>query len=131
MSDTTTITPEERQSWRDMFEMVKKNPSQHGMIIPQNGMPMERLLNALEQEEAENARLQAELKQGGVDYCALMDRHDAQFVRAEQFRAEVDWLAQVLTGYGDENEEMSAADWKEAARRAVAAADSEVNNERN
>ena len=33
----------------------------------------------------------------------------------------VDWLAQVLTGYGDENEEMSAEDWEQSARRAVAA----------
>lgn len=38
---------------------------------------------------AEVRRLRAEIKQGGVDYCALMDRHDAQFVRAEELTAKV------------------------------------------
>ena len=30
---------------------------------------------------AEIRRMRAEIKQDGVDYCALMDRHDAQFVQ--------------------------------------------------
>lgn len=39
---------------------------------------------------AELRRLRAEAKQGGIDYCALMDRHDAQFVRAEKLREKVE-----------------------------------------
>ena len=41
---------------------------------------------------AEVRRLRAEAKQGGIDYCALMDRHDAQFVRAEYFKKQVEDL---------------------------------------
>lgn len=47
---------------------------------------------------AEIRRLRAEAKQGGIDYCALMDRHDAQFVRAEKLREKVEaweWCNQV------------------------------------
>ena len=32
---------------------------------------------------------------------------------------ERDYLANALAGYGDEDEDMSAADWKEAARKSV------------
>lgn len=39
---------------------------------------------------AEVRRLRAEAKQGGADYCALMDKHDAQFVRAEKLREKVE-----------------------------------------
>ena len=39
---------------------------------------------------AEVRRLRTEAKQGGIDYCALMDRHDAQFVRAEKLREKVE-----------------------------------------
>ena len=41
---------------------------------------------------AEVRRLRAEAKQGGIDYCALMDRHDAQFVRAEDLKKQVEDL---------------------------------------
>ena len=41
---------------------------------------------------AEIRRLRAEAKQGGIDYCALMDRHDAQFVRAEDLKKQVEDL---------------------------------------
>ena len=44
---------------------------------------------------AEVRRLLAEVKQGSADYCALMDKHDAQFVRAEKLREEVNWLAKM------------------------------------
>ena len=47
---------------------------------------------------AEVRRLRAEAKQGGVDYCSLMDRHDAQFVRAEKLRKKIEaweWLDEV------------------------------------
>ena len=41
---------------------------------------------------AEVRRLREEAKQGAIDYCALMDRHDAQFVRAEDFKKQVEDL---------------------------------------
>ena len=41
---------------------------------------------------AEVRRLRAEAKQGGIDYCSLMDRHDAQFVRAEDLKKQVEDL---------------------------------------
>lgn len=45
---------------------------------------MLRLLNALEAAEARAEKLKADVDAGAKDYCALMDRHDAQFVRAEE-----------------------------------------------
>ena len=53
------------------------------------------LRNALEQAEAEVARLKAERR----------------------------YLANAISSYGDEDEEMSAEDWEQSARRAVAAGD--------
>ena len=38
---------------------------------------------------AEVRRLRDEIEQSSTDYCALMDRHDAQFVRAEELTAKV------------------------------------------
>ena len=46
--------------------------------------------NAVPALVAEVRRLRAEAKQGGIDYCALMDRYDAQFVRAEKLREKVE-----------------------------------------
>ena len=48
--------------------------------------------NAVPALIAEIRRLRAEAKQGGIDYCALMDRHDAQFVRAEDLKKQVEDL---------------------------------------
>lgn len=48
--------------------------------------------NAVPALVAEVRRLRAETKQGGIDYCALMDRHDAQFVRAEDLKKQVEDL---------------------------------------
>lgn len=48
--------------------------------------------NAVPALVAEVRRLRAEAKQGGIDYCALMDRHDAQFVRAEDLKKQVEDL---------------------------------------
>lgn len=115
MSDTTTttITPEERQSWRDMFEMVKKNPSQHGMIITQNGMPMERLLNALEQAEANAARLRDALQT--AESALSLAHHRGQYDLVDKA------LSKVCTAlYGNKGVDI------EAARRAVADTESEV-----
>ena len=56
-----------------------------------------------------------------VDIAVLRTRAEKAEANVARLTKMVDWLAQVLTGYGDENEEMSAADWKEAARRSVAA----------
>ena len=84
---------------------------------------------------AEVRRLRAEAKQGGIDYCALMDRHDAQFVRAEKLREEVNWLAKMCATHCRDKSfdnaqcsiqdcapfhcyHASAEQWKEAAREA-------------
>lgn len=48
--------------------------------------------NAVPELVAEVRRLREEAKQGGIDYCALMDRHDAQFVRAEDLKKQVEDL---------------------------------------
>lgn len=50
------------------------------------------LRNAVPALVAEVRRLREEAKQGGIDYCALMDRHDAQFVRAEDLKKQVEDL---------------------------------------
>lgn len=85
---------------------------------------------------AEVRRLREEVTQGGIDYCALMDRHDAQFVRAEKLSGEVNWLAEVCATHCRDKSfdnaqcsihdcapihcyHASAEQWKEAAREAV------------
>ena len=46
----------------------------------------DRIIAAL---EAELERVREEREQNGRDYCDLMEKHDAEFVRAEQAEAEV------------------------------------------
>ena len=92
--------------------------------------------NAVPALVAEVRRLRVEAKQGGIDYCALMDRHDAQFVRAEKLREEVNWLAKMCATHCRDKSfdnaqcsiqdcaphhcyHASAEQWKEAAREAV------------
>ena len=92
--------------------------------------------NAVPALIAEIRRLRAEAKQGGIDYCALMDRHDAQFVRAEKLSGEVNWLAEVCATHCRDKSfdnaqcsiqdcapihcyHASAEQWKEAAREAA------------
>ena len=92
--------------------------------------------NAVPALVAEVRRLRAEAKQGGIDYCALMDKHDAQFVRAEKLREEVNWLAKTCATHCRDKSfdnaqcsiqdcaphhcyHASAEQWKEAAREAV------------
>lgn len=94
------------------------------------------LRNAVPALVAEVRRLREEVKQGGIDYCALMDRHDAQFVRAEKLSGEVNWLAEVCATHCRDKSfdnaqcsihdcapihcyHASAEQWKEAAREAV------------
>jgi len=79
MSDTT-ITPEERAYWRRVIDEEPLIPSDDDKIL--------RLLNALEAAEARASKLKSDIKANGVDYCALLDRHDAEFVRAERAEAE-------------------------------------------
>lgn len=61
-----------------------------------------------------------ELFEHVIDHVIQEAKEQAE-AENERLTKMVDWMAKALTGYGDENEEMSAADWKEAARRAVAA----------
>ena len=106
------------------------------------------LRNALEAAESRATKLKADIDAGAKDYSALMDRHDAQFVRAEKAEAQVarltaerDWLAQkmadveatdedgrfVLTcpnsklrAVGHDCDKIACWQcWKEAARKAV------------
>ena len=96
MNDTITITAEEREMWASIAT------ARINAVMPERQCEItaqERLMKALkdlEQAEANVARLTKERN----------------------------YLANALAGYGDEDEDMSSADWKEAARRAVA--DSEV-----
>ena len=92
--------------------------------------------NAVPALVAEVRRLRVEAKQGGIDYCALMDRYDAQFVRAEKLREEVNWLAKMCATHCRDKSfdnaqcsiqdcaplhcyHASAEQWKEAAREAA------------
>ena len=66
------------------------------------------LVEALEASEHRADKLKSDIDAGAKDYSALMDRHDAQFVRAEKAESEVarltaerDWLAdKVGDAYG-------------------------------
>lgn len=98
MSDTTTITPEEMQRWRERLT------SKFSCFDTELGGFTLRLLDALEQAEANNVRLTKEFN----------------------------WMAHVCSTQLS-NGEAQAGDvekWKVAARRAVAD-ESEVNNDRN
>ena len=59
----------------------------------------DKLRNAVPALVAEVRRLREEVKQGSADYCALMDRHDAQFVRAEQAEAENVRLTKIVGNF--------------------------------
>ena len=100
------------------------------------------LVEALEASEHRADKLKADIDAGAKDYCALMDRHDAQFVHAKKAEANVerlnkmvDWLADKLSDHcladgGDCNIQIcptyiacrnaTPEVWKEAANRAVA-----------
>lgn len=82
---------------------------------------------------AEVRRLRVEAKQGGIDYCALMDRHDAQLCGLKKLREEVNWLAKMCATHCRDKSfdnaqcsiqdcaplhcyHASAEQWKEAAR---------------
>lgn len=55
------------------------------------------------------------------DYCEATQRAKKAEDEVVQLKAERKYLANVLSSYGDEDEEMSAEDWERSARRAVAA----------
>ena len=152
MSDTT-ITAEERAEIRRRFEILRRGHPitgsfslgvhmdgylrnyAHGFEVNFIG-----LLDALEQSEAHADKLKSDIDAGAKDYSALMDRHDAQFVRAEKLREEVNWLAKMCATHCRDKSfdnaqcsiqdcvpfhcyHASAEQWKEAAREAVAAED--------
>lgn len=58
MSDTTTITPEERAEWRHRLTLLKREVEKKGFRHGCAEMAL-RLMDALEQAEAESARLRA------------------------------------------------------------------------
>ena len=69
------------------------------------------------------------LRSGGYgDYERLRLLNALESAEAEvvQLKAERRYLANALSSYGDEDEEMSAEDWERSASRAVADAGSEV-----
>ena len=94
------------------------------------------LVEALEASEHRADKLKSDIDAGAKDYSALMDRHDAQFVRAEKLREEVNWLAKMCATHCRDKSfdnaqcsiqdcapihcyHASAEQWKEAAREAV------------
>lgn len=132
MTDTTTtITPEERQDWRERLE---SSFSCHD--APHRAFTL-RLLTALEAAEA--ALLKEEVYSEELESQLQHAREEN-----ERLRAERDWLAQANSGHcGDKLtydgvcrlpecafssgclRNPTADDWKEAARRTVAAGEGE------
>ena len=115
MDDTTTITPEERARLRELADKSYLLPLDEGEVpsVGFDGLTDDRiayiaaacnsvplLLDALEQAEARAEKAEAEVA---------------------RLKAERRYLANALSSYGDEDEEMSAEDWEQSARRAVAA----------
>lgn len=95
MSDTTTITPEERHSWRERLT------SEFSCFNAELGNFTLRSLNALEHAEAR------------------AEHAEANVARLNKM---VDWLSMHLSGYDAQKKcTVYADDWKEAARKAVAA----------
>ncbi len=108
MSDTTTtITPEERASWRDECKNWMGRDSE--IVIRM------RLLSALETAQAENARLRAErgwLAENAADRPCAYDSCPFGLHRP--------------TGPDDDDCDKTRAQcWQEAARRAAAAGEGE------
>ena len=113
MSDTT-ITPEERAEWRKRLTLLKREVEKKGFRHGCAEMAL-RLMDALEKTEAQREK--------DLAHCKF------EFDRAEKDEAEVallnkmcDWLAMHVSGYDDSKKRtVYGAEWKEAARRAVAA----------
>ena len=102
MSDTTTITPEERAEWRNRLTLLKREVENKGFRHGCAEMAL-RLLNVLEQAEAraekaeaENARLRAELE------TAKQVAASAQAVAQEAWAGEI---PSPLPGHKRANEE--------------------------
>lgn len=120
MSDTTTITPEERAEIRRRFEIMRRGHPINGSFSL--GVHMDGYLRNYAQGFE-------------VNFISLLDALEQSEARAEKaeanvarLKAERRYLANALSSYGDEDEEMSAEDWEQSARRAVA--DSEGRDER-
>lgn len=81
MTETTnTITPEEKAQWHEDHKNWAGRDSDLVVRV--------RLMDALEAADGLAIKLKADIDAGAKDYCTLMDKHDAQFVRAEQAEAE-------------------------------------------
>ena len=149
MSDTTTITPEERALW--LAEAQPKNIDYYEPIDFEMDKRIRRLLNALEQAEARAEQAEARVKSRNNHIHRLLgealenernlDGMKSRWQTAEAENArltkERDWLAEKCAMHchdkdGDENMcsydtcgmfncwHVSECEWKEAARKAVA-----------
>jgi hypothetical protein len=88
---------------RESLERNRLSPDTYGYSASYGDClrAAEREIAEREAKEAaltENERLRADQKQGGIDYCRLMDRHDAHFVRAEAAEREARELREVRDG---------------------------------
>ena len=137
MNDTITITPEERDFIRNHLEDLP--------FVDDGPLRVVRLLDAIEQTEAENARLQQrvnellseELTDGAMrERIQLRGNMHEVLQKNERLTKMVDWLAShtadICASVYQDSYDLhwwTDCEWKEAARQAVA--DSEVNNDRN
>ena len=125
MSDTTTITAKERAAWR-RYLIDGTNPT-YGRGLFYTITP--RLLNSLEQAEARAEKAEAERKKDLAHCKSEFDRAEKAEAKVARLTKMVDWLAKALVerGHfiGDISSISIAENWKEAARRAVANAESE------
>nr|WP_296984528.1 hypothetical protein [uncultured Desulfovibrio sp.] len=130
MSDTTTITPEERAAWREWLTLRKRDVEKKGFRHGCAEMAL-RLLTAL--EAAEKALLKEEVYSEELESQLQHAREEN-----ERLRAERGWLAENAadrpcaydscpfglhrpTGPDDDDCDKTRAQcWQEAARRAVA-----------
>ena len=106
--NVTEISQEERDLWRFEASDECGTPSEEDERIL-------RLLSALDTAEAERKK--------DIAHCKFeFDRAEKAEANVARLTKERDWLAMHLSGYDDQKKcTVYAADWKEAARRAVAA----------
>ena len=120
MSDTTTITPEERAEIRRIAVSTGSMPGKASIY-----KKLAQILDALEQVEAHAEQAEADVARltKERDWLAKVCTRHCRDIWSDGSQCSVSYCAPVNCKHS------SADQWKEAARRAVA--NSEVNNDRN
>lgn len=120
MSDTT-ITPRKRKELREYALDCKGEMNRNYFICHLEPDTVLNLLDTIEQAES---RIDGGCIEDLKRATELAEQAEARAEKAEaevaRLKAERRYLANALSSYGDEDEEMSAEDWEQSARRAVA-----------